>query len=87
MSQRELTTCLRVLCVFTLKQVLVRPLFEEENCFDDILVLGKVCVPIDIDMVDTFDPFNVPTVSKICCEFEEHGSSSAENRGVCIYTM
>lgn len=27
---------------------------------------GKVCVPIDLDTLDTFDPFKVPTLSELC---------------------
>ena len=43
--------------------------------------LGRVCVPIDIDTLDSFDPFEVPTVSKICYEYETRGAALNENRG------
>ena len=32
--------------------------------------IGRVCVPISLSEVDDFDPFNVPTVSQLCHEFE-----------------
>lgn len=38
------------------------------------LCAGKICVPIDPSEVDSFNPFQVPTVSKICYEFETKGS-------------
>ena len=31
---------------------------------------GRVCVPIDYHSVDQFDPFNVPTINKLCMEVE-----------------
>lgn len=27
---------------------------------------GKVCVPIELDKLDSFDPFNVPTLQELC---------------------
>ena len=44
--------------------------------------VGRVCVPIDINKVESFDPFAVPTVSKICHEFE--ALSRNERNGVCL---
>ena len=45
---------------------------------------GRVCVPIEtgrnMEKVDMFDPFTVPTVKQICDEFsavKEEGTSSA----------
>jgi hypothetical protein len=34
------------------------------------LLAGRVCVPINVSKVDAFDPFQVPTVSLLCHEFE-----------------
>ena len=31
---------------------------------------GRVCVPINVDEVDKFDPFSVPTISDLCTEIE-----------------
>lgn len=41
-------------------------------CVTDVCVTiaGRVCVPIDTTKLDSFDPFSVPTISRICQEFE-----------------
>ena len=31
---------------------------------------GRVCVPIDIDRIDQFDPFKVPTLEELCGQLE-----------------
>ena len=31
---------------------------------------GRVCVPINVDEVDKFDPFSVPTISELCSQIE-----------------
>uniref|UniRef100_UPI00358FC535 DNA primase small subunit isoform X1 n=2 Tax=Myxine glutinosa TaxID=7769 RepID=UPI00358FC535 len=31
---------------------------------------GRVCVPIDLNKVEDFDPFNVPTISQLCWELD-----------------
>ncbi|GFY46172.1 DNA primase small subunit, partial [Trichonephila inaurata madagascariensis] len=36
---------------------------------------GRVCVPIDIKTVDSFDPFTVPTISSLCQEIDEYDDS------------
>ncbi|XP_066263732.1 DNA primase small subunit-like isoform X3 [Branchiostoma lanceolatum] len=33
---------------------------------------GRVCVPIDVEDVDNFDPFTVPTISTLCKEIDEY---------------
>ncbi|KAK3732815.1 hypothetical protein QZH41_017729 [Actinostola sp. cb2023] len=33
---------------------------------------GRVCVPIDIDEADTFDPFTVPTISNLLEEIDDY---------------
>ncbi|GFQ98703.1 DNA primase small subunit [Trichonephila clavata] len=33
---------------------------------------GRVCVPIDIKTVDSFDPFTVPTISSLCQEIDKY---------------
>ncbi|KAG8193668.1 hypothetical protein JTE90_024031 [Oedothorax gibbosus] len=39
---------------------------------------GRVCVPIDIKTVDSFDPFTVPTISSLCKEIDEYDASLKE---------
>lgn len=39
---------------------------------------GRVCVPIDIKTVDSFDPFTVPTISSLCREIDEYDDSLRE---------
>lgn len=31
---------------------------------------GRVCVPIDIEKIDQFDPFTVPSISDLCEQLE-----------------
>jgi DNA primase small subunit len=45
---------------------------------------GRVCVPIEVDKVDDFDPFKVPTLPQLMRELDEYekqngGSSSSDN--------
>ncbi|XP_028393344.1 DNA primase small subunit-like [Dendronephthya gigantea] len=40
---------------------------------------GRVCVPIDIDKVDSFDPFEVPTISELCQEIDDTGKNTPIN--------
>lgn len=42
---------------------------------------GRLCVPIDINNIDEFDPFQVPTVSQVCIEFERNGINSTDKKG------
>merc|ERR1712002_1311770 len=35
---------------------------------------GRVCVPIDPENVDEFNPFEVPTINQICGELEKLNS-------------
>ncbi|CAL1298719.1 unnamed protein product [Larinioides sclopetarius] len=39
---------------------------------------GRVCVPIDVKTVDSFDPFSVPTISSLCKEIDEYDASLKE---------
>ncbi|GBO27028.1 DNA primase small subunit [Araneus ventricosus] len=39
---------------------------------------GRVCVPIDVKTVDSFDPFSVPTISSLCREIDEYDASLKE---------
>ena len=41
-------------------------------------LIGRVCVPIDVERIDDFDPFQVPTVSRLCYEFETAGTSKGK---------
>ncbi|XP_042905863.1 DNA primase small subunit [Parasteatoda tepidariorum] len=36
---------------------------------------GCVCVPIDPNEIDSFDPFDVPTISRLCKEIDEYNST------------
>ncbi|KAK3708091.1 hypothetical protein QZH41_019174 [Actinostola sp. cb2023] len=38
----------------------------------DVALKGRVCVPIDIDEADTFDPFTVPTISNLLEEIDDY---------------
>ncbi|XP_077972111.1 DNA primase small subunit-like [Styela clava] len=40
---------------------------------------GRVCVPIDIDSVDDFDPFAVPTISQLCHELDSQKAEKTED--------
>lgn len=40
---------------------------------------GKICVPIDTNNVDYFDPFKVPNISQICNEVDEFDKRNLEN--------
>lgn len=40
--------------------------------------IGRVCVPIDVERIDDFDPFQVPTVSQLCYEFETAGTNKGK---------
>ena len=37
---------------------------------------GRVCVPIDFDQIDSFDPFSVPIVSTLCKQIDENTDNS-----------
>ncbi|XP_054167964.1 DNA primase small subunit-like [Oppia nitens] len=37
---------------------------------------GRVCVPIDFEKIDSFDPFKVPTVSLLCKQMDESKSAT-----------
>jgi len=39
---------------------------------------GRVCVPISMNDVETFDPFTVPTISQLCDEIDEHEKNSSD---------
>lgn len=40
---------------------------------------GRVCVPIDPDDCDNFDPFSVPTISQVIDELADYNRSHGEN--------
>lgn len=55
---------------------------------------GRVCVPIetgrDMEKLESFDPFAVPTVKQICDEFitvKDEGNSSGTCTGICYNYM
>ncbi|XP_058945916.1 DNA primase small subunit [Pocillopora verrucosa] len=39
---------------------------------------GRVCVPISMEEVDTFDPFTVPTISQLCEEIDQHDKNTPD---------
>lgn len=43
---------------------------------------GRISVPIDLKELDTFDPFEVPTISLICEELEKPRADEAEDEDV-----
>jgi DNA primase small subunit len=50
---------------------------------------GRVCVPLDLDMIDNFDPESVPTVGKLLKELDEikreDGDGSEFHSGMFSY--
>jgi len=42
---------------------------------------GRVCVPIRPKLVDSFDPFTVPTLDQLMDELDEHHASEQESTG------
>ncbi len=34
------------------------------------MIKGKVCVPIDVEKIDQFDPLNVPMLDELCAQLE-----------------
>lgn len=45
---------------------------------------GRVCVPIDIKKVDSFDPFKVPTISSLCKEIDQYDAALKEENSKTI---
>lgn len=43
---------------------------------------GRVCVPIDPKLADTFDPFTVPTVRTLCEEIDEYDRKNPDTKGI-----
>lgn len=41
---------------------------------------GRVCVPIDIKNIDSFDPFTVPTISSLCKEIDRYDAAMKEEK-------
>lgn len=51
---------------------------------------GRVCVPIDVENVDDFDPFAVPTVSQLCHELDSQkadDSTDTQSKKTQFYKM
>eukprot|EP01135_Chromosphaera_perkinsii_P011872 Nk52_evm1s2524 gene=Nk52_evmTU1s2524 len=42
---------------------------------------GRVCVPIDIDTIDKFDPMGVPTITDLCLEINAYDSAHNDKNG------
>ena len=43
---------------------------------------GRVCIPIDPKLADTFDPFKVPTVRTLCEEIDEYDRQNPNDAGI-----
>ncbi|GMH72340.1 hypothetical protein TrST_g13242 [Triparma strigata] len=43
---------------------------------------GRVCIPIDVSKIDSFDPFNVPTLPQIVSELESYAKENGESKNV-----
>ncbi|XP_067019631.1 DNA primase small subunit-like isoform X2 [Acropora muricata] len=48
------------------------------NNIVDMVVPGRVCVPISMADVDSFDPFTVPTISQLCDEIDQNEKNSQD---------
>ena len=42
---------------------------------------GRVCVPIDVDEIDRFDPMAVPTITDLCLEIDSYDRTHANSGG------
>jgi len=40
---------------------------------------GRVCVPIEVDKVDSFDPFKVPTLAQLMKELDEYEATNTDS--------
>ena len=48
--------------------------------------LGRVCVPIDVALVEEFSPFEVPIVNQLCNELDESGNSEDKKPGYTYWS-
>lgn len=50
---------------------------------------GRICVPVDPELVDEFDPDTVPTVGQLLQELDatKAESSTEEHSGTCRFTL
>ncbi|GMF30001.1 unnamed protein product [Phytophthora lilii] len=46
---------------------------------------GRVCVPIDVDSMETFDPFKVPTLGQLHEELDSDSSTTSMNKYVAFF--
>lgn len=38
---------------------------------------GRICIPLDVENIDDFNPFNAPTISEVCAELDSKGRIAA----------
>lgn len=43
---------------------------------------GRVCVPIEVDNIDRFDPFQVPTLAQLMKELDEYNGKNDKNENI-----
>ena len=41
---------------------------------------GRVCVPMDVNTIEEFDPFSVPTVSQLCDELNQKSITEEDKK-------
>lgn len=47
---------------------------------------GRVCVPIDLDNIDSFDPFSVPTIGELCAQIDDYDMTQAAGASTVMDT-
>lgn len=63
-------------------------LHKKKQCLLIIIIhIGRVCVPIEIESVNSFDPSEVPTVNKICNELGVKNSDGSGEKGLFVSYM
>lgn len=55
----------------------VRDLFHISICFP-----GRVCIPIDPNKAESFDPFSVPTISQLADEIDKFAKEEGKHKRV-----
>jgi hypothetical protein len=45
-----------------------------------MIIIGRVCVPIDIKKCEDFNPLSVPTVSELCREINDYDKRHSEGK-------
>lgn len=45
----------------------------------------RVCVPVEMDKIEKFDPFTVPTIDQLCSEIDAHDAANPEKTNIDVY--